>query len=365
MRGIRRVLEDAVHRGASDLHLVAGHPPIARVGGDLFALDEASLGADELERMLVDIAAPAQRAQLLADGELDLAYAHGDLARFRASYRLGHAGVEATFRVIPRRVPSLADLESPDVLRRLADRRSGLVLIAGPSSSGKTTTTAAMIDHVNRTRACHVLTIERPIEFVHEPSLAQITQREIGAHAPTFSAALRCAARDDADLVFVSELRTREDVELALRLADDGALVFANVPASGAKSAVDTLLRPFTPGLLPPARARLAECLAGVVVQHLLRGAGSTSRVVAREVLLGSPAVAALIRDGALDGLAEVMQKSQGDGMQTLDDDLERLFASGKISAGVALARARDAESLARALERRGPELLGAPPPSP
>lgn len=361
MAAIDALLEDLIKRGGSDLHLAVNQPPFARVRGEIITLREGPLTAKELEEMLLELVTPTQRARLAADLDLELSYTYREVARFRASYYVKHSGIAAAIRAVPMRVPSLAELGCPEAISRLAERRSGLVLIAAPSANGKTTTTAAIIDHVNKTRACHVLTIENPIEFVHESARAQITQREIGSHAPTVTVALRYAARENPDVIFVSELGTRDDVELALRLASDGMLVISNFAAGGVAATLERLLSVFEPEALPRARAILAECLAGVVAQHLVRGVDSKSRVAVHEILVGIPAITSLIREGKTDGLAEAMKTNDGHGMQTLDAALERLLSSGKISAEAALERSIDKESFARVVGRLRPELVDPP----
>ncbi|HVJ90357.1 MAG TPA: ATPase, T2SS/T4P/T4SS family, partial [Labilithrix sp.] len=286
MPSLDALFDELVKRGGGDLHLAAREPPIARIRGQLQTLGDAPLPAKELEEMLLDLVTPSQRARLAADLDVEFAVAYKDVARFRALYYVKHSGMAAAFRLVPARVPTLAEVAAPEVVRQVAERRSGLIVVAGPSSCGKTTTVAAMIDHVNRTRACHVLTIERAIEFLHEPELAQITQREVGVHVPTVAAALRSASRENADVVFVSELSSAEELDLALRLADDGALVLTTARANGVVSTVERLAGAFAPDVLPNVRARVADCLAGVVVQHLLRATDGKSLVAVHEVLV-------------------------------------------------------------------------------
>jgi twitching motility protein PilT len=364
MAAIEGLFEDLVKRGGSDLHLAVNQPPLARVRGEIVMLRESSIPAKDLEEMLLEIVTPVQRQRLAADLDLELSYAYKDVARFRASYFVKHSGIAAAFRLVPSRVPSLAELGCPEVLWRLADRRSGLILVTGPAANGKTTTTAAMIDHINKTRACHVVTIENPVEFAHEPLRAQITQREVGLHAVSFTSALRNAGRENADVILASELPTREDVDLALRLANDGHLVLANLPTSGAGASVERILSMFETEMQPRARTMLAECLAGVVVQHLVRGADSKSRVAVHEIVVGIPAVTALIRDGKIEALADVIKAADGHGMQTLDAALERLLNAGKITAEAALERSIDKEAFARVVGRLRPDLVDPPQPS-
>ncbi|MBX3207823.1 MAG: PilT/PilU family type 4a pilus ATPase [Labilithrix sp.] len=358
MAAIDAILEDLVKRGGSDLHLAVNQPPLARVRGEIVALRDAPVTAKELEDMLLEVVTPAQRARLAADLDLDLALAYKDVARFRASYYVKHSGIAAAFRLVPARVPSLAELGCPEVFWRLADRRGGLVVVAGPSSNGKTTTMAAMVDHINKTRACHVLSVESPIEFVHESLRAQITQREVGLHTPTTATALRGAARENPDVVVVSELSSAEEIELALGLASDGHLVLATFQASGVASALDRLVTAFEPEAQPRVRSLLAECLAGVIVQHLVRAADVKSRMAVHEILVATPPIAQAIRAGKTEDLAGAMKAGGAQGMQTLDAGLERLLGAGKIAPEAALERAIDKEAFARVVARVRPDLV-------
>ena len=362
MPAIDGLFDDLVKRGGSDLHLAVNQPPLARVRGEIVTLRDSPINSKELEDMLLELVTPAQRARLAADLDLDLSVAYKDLARFRASYYVKHSGIAAAFRLVPARVPSLAELGCPEVLWRLvSERRSGLLLVAGPASNGKTTTAAAMIDHINKTRACHVLTLESPIEFVHESQRAQISQREIGAHAPTLGAALSCAARENPDVVFISELSSAEDIEHALRLASDGMLVLSTFQASGAAATLDRLVTAFPPDAHPRIRGLLADCIAGVVVQHLVRSADAKGRVAVHELLVSNAAIASLVREGKTGSLADALRSGAAQGMQTLDAGLERLLGAGKISPEAAFERAIDKEAFARVVARVKPDLVDAP----
>jgi twitching motility protein PilT len=351
------LFDEVLKRGASDLHLGGGYPPYARIRGDLVALREAAVDAKELEEVLFELLTPAQRARLQAEHQLDFAHAHKTTARVRANYFAKSSGLGAVFRLVPSRVLTLAELGCPEVLWRLADRRAGLVLVTGPAGAGKSTTLAAMIDHINKTRASHILTIEDPIEFVHEPLRAQITHREIGVHASTFSAAMRSAVRENPDIVMISDLRTAESMKLALQLAGSGILVFAMVQTNGAAATIDRILNAALVDEQPQVRGGLADSLVGIVAQQLVRTADGKSRVAVHEVLVGSPAVAAMIREGKTAQLANVMQAGQAQGMQTMDMGLERLVTQNRISAEDALDRAVDREAFAQVIARVRPDL--------
>ena len=357
MPRIDGLFDELAKRGGSDLHLAAGYPPLARIRGELVALREAAIEASELEETLVEILTPTQRARLAADLDLDFGHSHRGEARFRVTYFTKSSGVGAVFRLVPTRVRTLAELGCPEVLWRLADRRSGLVIVTGPTGAGKSTTLAAMVDHINKTRACHILTIEDPVEFVHEPLRAQITHREVGVHAPTFAAAMRSAGRENPDVVVVGELRTPEVLKLALQLASCGLLVFATSHTNGAAPTLERMINSFAAEEQSQVRGMLADSLVGLVAQQLLTAADGKGRVAVHEILIGSPAVSALVREGKTGQLTSLMQAGQAQGMQTMDMALERLLTQSKIAAEDALDSAVDREMFAQVIARVRPDL--------
>lgn len=357
MPKIDGLFDDLMKRGGSDLHLAVGHPPLARLRGELVPLREAPIAAKELEDVLFELLSPPQRARLQADLDLDFAHAHKGSSRFRASYFSKSSGLAAVFHLIPGRAPTLAELGCPEVLWRIAERRAGLVLVTGPTAAGKSTTIAAMLDHINKARACHILTIEDPVEFVHEPLRAQITHREVGIHASTFAAAMRSAPREDPDVVLVTELRTPETTKLALQLASNGVLVFATARTNGATATLERLVDRFPVDEQPQVRGMLADSVAGVISQQLVPTADGKGRVAVHEILVGSAVVSAAIREAKSAQLLNVMQAGHAQGMQTLDMALERLITQGRISAEDALDRAVDREAFARVIARVRPDL--------
>jgi len=357
---IDTLLDDMMKRGGSDLHVAAGYPPMARIRGDLTPIRDEALEARHVEDLLFELVSATQRARFASDLELEFALGHRDIARFRVTYFQRTSGVGAVFRLVPGRVLTLAEIGGPEVLARLAERRSGLVLVTGPTASGRSTSLAAMVDHVNKTRACHVLTIEKPLEFVHEPRSAQITHREVGVHASSVEAALRSAVRENPDVVLVSSLDSPVAIKLALELATSGVLVLASFRSRGAVQTVDRLLGAFAPLEQPQIRGLLADALAGIVAQQLVRTADGKGRLAVHEVLVGTPAITTLVREGKNAELAAAMQSGQAHGMQTMDSALERLLAASRITPEAALERAVDKEAFAQAIARVRPDLADA-----
>jgi twitching motility protein PilT len=334
--------------GGSDLHLGVAYPPMMRLRGELVAMREKPVDSAEMDSLLFEILSPDQRATIVETRDLDFAYAYADKARFRANYFYKTTGLAGVFRTIPTRILTLDELKCPPILRKLSDRRAGLVLVTGPTGSGKSTTLAAMIDHINKTRSCHILTIEDPVEFVHVSQKAQVTHREIGAHASSYAHAIRSAGREDPDVILIGELRTNETMKLALQLASFGILVFATVHTNSASATIDRVVNAFPSDEQPQVRGMLSESLAGIVAQQLLRTADGKSRMAAHEILIGSPALAAMIRENKTFQIPSLMQAGQAQGMQTMDMALERHVREKTISPEVALEKAVDKEGFAK-----------------
>jgi twitching motility protein PilT len=351
---IDRLFDELLSRKGSDLHLGIGYPPTGRVRGELVPLGKDVLAAGDMRELLFEILSKEQEDTFIGELDLDFAHAYGQKARFRANYFHKVTGMAAVFRTIPTDIPTLSDLGCPDAVRKLAERRAGLVLVTGPTGSGKSTTLAGMIRHINETRACHVLTIEDPVEFVHVPKKAQITHREVGPHVQSFAAAIRSAGREDPDVVLVGELRTNETMKLALQLASFGVLVFATVHTNSAPATIDRIVNAFPFDEQPQVRGMLAESLAGIVSQQLLRTADGSGRVAALEILIGTTGVCAMIRESKTFQIASAMQAGQSFGMQTMDMALERLVAQRKVSYEVALERYSDKENAERRLRGQG-----------
>jgi twitching motility protein PilT len=343
------LFDEVIGKRGSDLHVAPARPPFARVRGELVSVADGVLSAKDVEEMIDELLTPQQRARLGIDQSLTFAhsYAHKEgTSRFRGQIVRMLGGTRATFRVVARRAPELAELGCPEVVWRLADRRSGLVLVAGPAGAGTTTTLAAMIDNINKTRACHIVTIEDPIEVVHEPLRAQITQREIGAHASTVAAALENAPRENADVVLVSSLRTREAIRAAVALANTGIAVFAAVPSNGVVATLERIL------LALDDRTILGDALAGIVAQQLVSG------IAVHEVVVSSPAVATAIRDGKLREILSIMKAGEAQGMLTFDLAFERLMQAGKLAPERALELSFDKEAFAKVVGKVRPDLV-------
>ncbi len=345
MARIDALFDRLIELSGSDLHLGVGVPPMGRVRGELIPLDPKELSSTEIEALLFEITTPEQKQTICEQWDLDFAHQHGTKARFRANYFYKQTGLAAVFRTIPTKVLTLDDLKTPEAVRKLAERKSGLVLVTGPTGSGKSTTLAAMLNHINRTRPCHILTIEDPIEFVHEPLSAQITHREVGPHASSFANAIRSAGRENPDVILIGELRTNETMRLALQLASYGVLVFGTVHTNSAPATIERIINAFPMDEQPQIRGMLAESLIGIVAQQLIKTADGKGRVAALEILIGSHAIASMIRENKTFQLASMMQAGKGQGMQTMDLALERLARAGTVTPAAALEKADDKES--------------------
>lgn len=353
---IAAFFDQLLEQKGSDLHLSTGYPPMGRIRGELTPLREELLTTQEVEGLLFELINPQQKRQIVEELDLDFAYGYGTKARFRANYFYKQTGLGAVFRTIPSKVLTLEDLKTPEVVRKLADRRSGLVLVTGPTGSGKSTTLAGMVNHINQTRPAHILTIEDPVEFVHESAKAQVTHREVGPHASSFATAIRSAGREDPNVILIGELRTNETMKLALQLASFGVLVFATVHTNSAPATIDRIINSFPADEQAQVRGMLAESLAGIVAQQLIKTADGKGRVAALEILVGGAAIASMIREGKVFQIASKMQAGQGMGMQTLDMHLERLVRDNIVTPEAALEKAQDKESLAKVIQRLKPD---------
>ncbi len=317
----------------SDLHLAAGLAPRMRERRELRGIDGWEVFDDAgMRELLRPIASDEQWADFERDGDLDFAHAIPGVARFRANFLVQEKGAGAVFRIIPEDILTADDLGLPDAVRGLADVQSGLVLVTGPTGSGKSTTLAAVIDSINRNKARHIVTIEDPVEFVHRNQRSVVSHREVGAHTGSFSAALRAAIRQDADVVLVGEMRDKETIELALTAAEMGLLVFGTLHTNGAAKTIDRIVDAFPADDQDMARLSLSESITGIVSQLLLPTADGKGRCAVHEILLRTPGLANVIREGNTPMLASIIQSGKNVGMQSMDDALFELAKEGTIS---------------------------------
>ena len=343
MGHLHELLRATRESGSSDLHLVSGIAPRVRLNGALVPLaGGVELTAEALATLLCEGVSTGQWQEFLASGDLDFALAVPGVARFRGNYLRQERGPSAVFRTIPEKIATLEELGLPPVLGRLADLRSGLVLVTGPTGSGKSTTLAAIIDRINRSLARHIVTIEEPVEFVHQNQRSVFSQREVGTDTVSFAAALRSAIRQDADVILVGELRDLETISLALKAAEMGMLVFGTLHTNSAAKTIDRLIDVFPADEQPQARLSLADSLAAIVAQLLLPKAGGDGRVAAHEILLKTPALPNLIREGSISMLVNLMQSGRSEGMQLLDDALFGLVERKIVTPRDAYMKAQD-----------------------
>jgi len=345
------VLRRMVEARASDVHLTAGFPPAIRDKGKITPMDGFPvLGTQDTREVVYSILNDDQRKRFETQKQLDFAYAIPGVARFRVNCFFQRGAVSAAFRLIPQDIPPLDSLGVPQVLRELTQKPRGFVLVTGPTGSGKSTTLAAMIDVINRERQDHILTIEDPIEFLHQHKKSIVNQREIGSDADDFSLGLKAALREDPDVILVGEMRDLETIATALTAAETGHLVFATLHTQSTAQTVDRIIDVFPPEQQGQVRAQLSIALQGIVTQQLLPTTDGMGRVVATEVLVPTPAIRNLIREGKTHQIYAAVQTSGAIGMQTMDADLARLVRAGKVSRSLAEQRSSVPEELKRVL---------------
>lgn len=353
---VRALLEEMVRRGASDLHLTAGEKPRFRVDGQLIeASDAPALGPEDTRRMAYELLTGEQRAAFEEDGEIDFSFGVEGLSRFRGNVFLQRGSVAAALRAVPFEIHGFEELGLPPVVARLAEEPRGLVLVTGPTGSGKSTTLAAMVDRVNRTRRGHVVTIEDPVEYVHAHRGCLVNQREVGTDTPSFAAALRHVLRQDPDVILIGEMRDLETVEAALTVAETGHLTLATLHTNSAAEAVSRVIDVFPAHQQSQARSQLASVLQGVVTQVLLPRAGAPGRVVACEVLVATPAIRNLVREDKTHQIYSLMQTGRQHGMQTLNDALRELWAAREVDLEDAMRVSHDPEELRGMVSRSAP----------
>ncbi|WP_343867028.1 type IV pilus twitching motility protein PilT, partial [Caenispirillum bisanense] len=342
-------------QGGSDLHLIAQREPMLRLSGELRPIKTGVLSQDTVKQMLTSIMTEEQRAEYEREQEIDFAISFGRDARFRVNAFNTITGAAAVFRTIPTKVPSLEQLNAPEIFKKFAEKEKGLVLVTGPTGSGKSTTLAAMINHINETQNKHILTIEDPVEFVHDSKLSLINHREVGKHTKSFARALKSALREDPDVILVGEMRDHETISLALTAAETGHLVMGTLHTSSAAKTIDRIIDVFPGSDKEMVRAMLAGSLQAVISQKLMRKLGG-GRVAAHDILIGTDAVRNLIRENKVPQIYSMMQVGQRYGMQTLQDAVQKLVDQGVVDA-------REMEAFAKGDEQAQAAAAGAARP--
>ncbi len=349
------LLEVMVERNASDLHLTAGSPPVIRINGRLERLlDYEKLTPDETRSLIYRVISTEQQKNLETKRQLDFSHSVPGLARFRVNAYFQRESVSAAFRLIPAQIKTLEDLNMPSRLYEFAETPRGLVLVTGPTGSGKSTTLASILDRINQTRHEHILTIEDPIEFLHWHRTCIVNQRELGPDATSFAEALRAALREDPDVILVGEMRDLETISTALTAAETGHLVFATLHTQSAPQTIDRIIDVFPAAQQSQIRVQVASTLQGVVTQNLVPTADGRGRVAALEILIPDDAVRNLIRQAKIEQIYSVMQTSTSRGMMTMEQSLADLVQRAVISPDVAFSRSSRPDQLAGLLERSG-----------
>lgn len=340
---IHEMLNFAVQHKASDIHLGAGEIPSVRIDGEVRRLDLDQLNIEDARRLAYSIMNEKQKSRFENDLEVDFSIGLEGLARFRVNVFTQSRGVGMVLRQIPSRVLTLDELGAPPIFHQIAGYRKGLVLVTGPTGSGKSTSLAAIVDHINKNRAEHILTIEDPIEFVHTPHKCLINQREVGSHTKSFSVALRSALREDPDVILIGEMRDLETVSLALTAAETGHLVFGTLHTNSAPETIDRIIDAYPHEQQAQVRTMLSTSLAAVVTQTLLRKDRGPGRVAAHEIMIATPAIRNLIRENKLHQMPSIMQASKGEGMVLMEDAILGLVGRGLVNRKVAMAATSNA----------------------
>jgi len=338
---ITELLAFSVQHNASDLHLSTGTPPSIRVDGDVRKLNIPAFDAKDVNALVYDIMNDRQRKEYEEKLEVDFSFEVPNLARFRVNAFNQNRGPAAVFRTIPSKILSLDDLGCPDIFRDISDTPRGLVLVTGPTGSGKSTTLAAMVDYINDSKNDHILTIEDPIEFVHENKMCLINQREVHRDTLSFEAALRSALREDPDVILVGEMRDLETIRLAMTAAETGHLVFGTLHTTSAPKTIDRIIDVFPAAEKSMVRSMLSESLRAVISQTLIKKVGG-GRVACHEIMIGTPAIRNLIREDKIAQMYSSIQTGMSNGMQTMDQCLQSLVSRGLITKGAAMEKAVD-----------------------
>lgn len=360
MPNLHQLLQTMVKKGASDLHITTGSPPQLRIDGHLMPIQSPPLTAPETKQLCYSILTDSQKHKFEENNELDLSFGVKGLSRFRANIFMQRGAVAGAFRTIPFKIMTYEELGLPPVVRELAKKPRGLVLVTGPTGSGKSTTLATIIDDINSTRHEHIVTIEDPIEFLHPHKKCLVNQREVGADTASFKTALKYILRQDPDVVLIGEMRDLETIESALTVSETGHLVFATLHTNSCVQTINRIIDVFPSYQQPQVRAQLSFVLEGVLSQTLLRRASGTGRVLALEIMIPNPAIRNLIREDKIHQIYSQMQVGQAKfGMQTLNQSLYTLYMNRMITLDDALGRSSDPEELRTMIERGAPTLAG------
>ena len=342
MAYIDQFFEVLVTAGASDLHLGEGNPPKIRQHGAILPIRNEALTHEEMSYMMSEIAGPERWSRFIETGDLDFAYEMNADSRFRCNFLKQSNGLGCVFRLIPTKIMTLEQLGIPPVVKSFGHMRGGMVLVTGPTGSGKSTTLAALIDYININFTRHIITVEEPIEFVHVNKKSIITQREVPEHTPTFAQGLKASLREDSDIVLVGEMRDLETIQLALTAAETGLLVFGTLHTNNARKTVDRLVDVFPSDQQSQVRTMLANSLRGVVAQLLLKRCDTGGRLAVNEILVVNTAAASIIREGATQKLQDVLISGKGEGMQFMDDAIWNVMQQGMVSPVEAYMKAID-----------------------
>jgi twitching motility protein PilT len=344
------ILKEVINQDASDLHLAVGVPPMVRVDGHLLGMDYPVLSPTEARELIYSILSQDQRQKLETDWEIDFSYSLFGLGRFRVNAYFQRGTLGAAFRLVPVGIKTVEELGLPKVVHSFCHKPRGFILVTGPTGSGKSTTLASIIDEINQKRADHIVTIEDPIEFLHHHKRCVVNQREVGTDTKAFTAALRSALRQDPDIILIGEMRDLETIQIALTAAETGHLVFATLHTQDCPQTIDRMIDVFPPHQQSQIRVQIAATLEGVLTQQLLPKAGGSGRVAACEVLISTPAVRNLIREGKTHQLYTVMQTGAQLGMQTMNSSLADLVRRGQITRELAMRGSSGPEDLERLL---------------
>nr|WP_173812556.1 type IV pilus twitching motility protein PilT [Dendrosporobacter quercicolus]NSL46955.1 type IV pilus twitching motility protein PilT [Dendrosporobacter quercicolus DSM 1736]SDL70401.1 twitching motility protein PilT [Dendrosporobacter quercicolus] len=348
---IKDLLVEAVGRKASDIHITAGVPPVYRINGQLVRTNRPVLSQYDTAAMMEEIVSADQRERFLANGELDFSFAIPGVSRFRANVFRQRGAMGLALRVINEHIATLDELGHPEILKTLARLSKGLVLVTGPTGSGKSTTLAAMLDLINSERACHILTLEDPIEYLHKHKNSIVNQREIHSDTRSFAAALRAALREDPDVILVGEMRDAETIGIAVTAAETGHLVFATLHTGDASQTVDRIIDVFPTHQQQQIRVQLSLTLQGIISQQLILRLDGAGRAAALEILTATQALRNLIREGKSHQILSVIQTGARNGMQSMDIALKNLYNTGKISYDEALVRASNPDAFAKLVQ--------------